>query len=62
MAVSGLARMRGVPSTTLRAAFPVLAEHAYLNAGTFGPLPTAAAAAAAEVAARAVADGRARAY
>jgi selenocysteine lyase/cysteine desulfurase len=62
MAVSGLARMRGVPSTTLRAAFPVLADRAYLNAGTFGPLPSAAASAAAEVAARAAAEGRARPY
>jgi len=42
----------------LRAAFPVLRERAYLNAGTFGPLPEAAAAAAREAADIALANGR----
>ncbi len=46
----------------LRAAFPVLAEHAYLNAGTFGPLPASAADAAAEVADVAMAKGRTSDY
>jgi L-cysteine/cystine lyase len=36
----------GDPLATLRAQFPILAETAYLNAGTNGPLPTAALAAA----------------
>ncbi len=46
----------------LRAEFPVLAERAYLNAGTFGPLPRAAQAAAAAIGARAAAEGRALPY
>jgi L-cysteine/cystine lyase len=35
--------------TEARARFPVLAEHAYLNAGTFGPLAEATLAAEAEL-------------
>src|SRR4029077_20933327 len=42
----------------LRAAFPVLRERAYLNAGTFGPLPSAADEAAREAAEVAMNDGR----
>ncbi len=42
----------------LRAAFPVLRERAYLNAGTFGPLPSAAADATREVADMAMNRGR----
>ena len=48
--------------TALRAAFPVLAERAYLNAGSCGPLPRAAVDAAAAVLAQAAAEGRARSY
>lgn len=46
----------------LRSEFPVLAHTAYLNAGTCGPLPSAAVAALGEHAGRAAAEGRARAY
>jgi L-cysteine/cystine lyase len=42
----------------LRARFPVLAEHAYLNAGTDGPLPAAALEAALEGLRREVQGGR----
>ncbi len=42
----------------LRTQFPVLARVAYLNAGTDGPLPAAAAHAAAEELAREAAEGR----
>src|ERR671934_1535035 len=46
----------------LRAEFPVLADRAYLNAGTCGPLPHAAVQAVLEVLDRAAAEGRAREY
>jgi selenocysteine lyase/cysteine desulfurase len=46
----------------LRANFPVLAEHAYLNAGTDGPLPAAAVEAAAAEAERALREGRTGAH
>jgi selenocysteine lyase/cysteine desulfurase len=46
----------------LRAEFPVLATHAYLNAGTDGPLPDAAVQAAAIELAREAADGRTHAH
>jgi selenocysteine lyase/cysteine desulfurase len=46
----------------LRAQFPVLERVAYLNAGTCGPLPAAAAQAQADVAHAALRDGRATAY
>jgi len=42
----------------LRAQFPVLRKHAYLNAGTCGPLPEAAARAVGEVARAAFEEGR----
>ena len=47
---------------SLRAEFPVLAERAYLNAGTCGPLPRSALRAIADVLGRAAAEGRTRAY
>jgi L-cysteine/cystine lyase len=46
----------------LRAAFPVCATRAYLNAGTCGPTPAVAAQAAARAAQDALRDGRAAAY
>jgi len=46
----------------LRAAFPALEEHAYLNAGTDGPLPQAAVDAVADELARAAHAGRTRAH
>ncbi len=46
----------------LRAEFPVLAEVAYLNAGTDGPLPAAAVRAAQEELGRELAEGRATAH
>src|SRR5919201_324001 len=46
----------------LRAEFPVLADRAYLNAGTCGPLPHAAVQATLEVLDHAAAEGRARGY
>lgn len=46
----------------LRAAFGVLDEIAYLNAGTCGPLPRAAVQATEDVLARAAAEGRGGAY
>jgi L-cysteine/cystine lyase len=51
-----------VDPTALRAEFPGLAERAYLNAGTCGPLPRAALRAAHEVLERAGAEGRGPAY
>src|SRR3954449_4508374 len=51
-----------VDATSLRAEFPVLAERAYLNAGTCGPLPRKALHAVADVLARAAVEGRSRAY
>ena len=47
---------------TLRSAFPVLADRAYLNAGTCGPLPAAAVRAAAAVLADGEHGGRTKAY
>jgi selenocysteine lyase/cysteine desulfurase len=49
-------------AAALRAEFPVLADRAYLNAGTCGPLPHAAVRATLDVLDRAAADGRAREY
>jgi selenocysteine lyase/cysteine desulfurase len=49
-------------ATALRDAFPVLADRAYLNSGTCGPLPHAAAQASLEMLDRATADGRAQEY
>lgn len=49
-------------AAAFRAEFPVCADRAYLNAGTCGPLPRAAAEASAAVADRALADGRAMPY
>ncbi|MEA2285898.1 MAG: L-cysteine/cystine lyase [Solirubrobacteraceae bacterium] len=46
----------------LRTEFPVLAERAYLNAGTCGPIPRAAVQATSEVLERAAVEGRSRAY
>lgn len=46
----------------LRAAFPVFGHRAYLNAGTCGPLPSSASAAAADALQRATSDGRAAEY
>jgi selenocysteine lyase/cysteine desulfurase len=51
-----------VDAPALRAQFPVLQRAAYLNAGTDGPLPAAAAQAAAEVVEREAAEGRAHAH
>jgi selenocysteine lyase/cysteine desulfurase len=47
-----------VGSNTLRDAFPVLRQLAYLNAGTDGPLPAAAVRAATDELSREAADGR----
>jgi selenocysteine lyase/cysteine desulfurase len=47
-----------VDAAALRAEFPVLADLAYLNAGTFGPLPHAAVRASLDVLDRAAAEGR----
>src|SRR5258705_7682521 len=49
---------RFVDVSGLRAEFPVLAEHAYLNAGTDGPLPARAVRAAAQELEREAAAGR----
>ena len=46
----------------LRAKFPVLEQHAYLNSGTDGPLPAAAVAAAQEELAAEARDGRVQAH
>jgi L-cysteine/cystine lyase len=51
-----------VASSSLRAQFPVLDTLAYLNAGTDGPLPTAAVQASAEELAREARNGRAKAH
>jgi selenocysteine lyase/cysteine desulfurase len=51
-----------VDPAALRAAFPVLSERVYLNAGSCGPLPRAAVDAAAAVLALARAEGRATPY
>jgi L-cysteine/cystine lyase len=51
-----------VDAAALRAEFPVLADLAYLNAGTFGPLPHAAVRAQIDVLDRAAAEGRTREY
>ncbi len=53
---------RFVDAAALRAQYPVLARHAYLNAGTCGPLPAAALRAAGEVLERAAQEGRAGAH
>lgn len=47
---------------SLRDAFPVLSHSAYLNAGTYGPLPSVAAAASAAADDQAVGDGRCGIY
>jgi selenocysteine lyase/cysteine desulfurase len=49
-------------AAALRAEFPVLADRAYLNAGTCGPLPHAAVQATLDVLDRAGGEGRAREY
>jgi selenocysteine lyase/cysteine desulfurase len=51
-----------VDAAALRAEFPVLADRAYLNAGTFGPLPHGAVRAQLDVLDRAAAEGRSREY
>jgi selenocysteine lyase/cysteine desulfurase len=51
-----------VEPAALRAAFPCLAERAYLNAGSCGPLPRAAVDAGVAVLAQAAAEGRAKPY
>jgi selenocysteine lyase/cysteine desulfurase len=51
-----------VLAVDLRSQFPVCRRLAYLNAGTCGPLPTAAARAASEQLEREVGEGRARAH
>ena len=49
-------------AAALRAEFDVLAERAYLNAGSCGPLARAAVNASAEMLARGATEGRAKAY
>ena len=49
---------RSMDAAALRAEFPVLARLAYLNAGTDGPVPTAAVHAAREALERQVGEGR----
>jgi selenocysteine lyase/cysteine desulfurase len=51
-----------VDAVALRAEFPVLSDLAYLNAGTFGPLPHAAVRATLDVLDRAASEGRSREY
>lgn len=51
-----------VEAASLRRQFPVLHRYAYLNAGTDGPLPAAATAAAAATMERASEQGRAKAH
>jgi selenocysteine lyase/cysteine desulfurase len=51
-----------VNAAALRAEFPVLSDLAYLNAGTFGPLPHASVRAALDVLDRAASEGRTREY
>jgi selenocysteine lyase/cysteine desulfurase len=53
---------RFVDLSGLRAEFPVLSEHAYLNAGTDGPLPASAVRAAAQELEREAANGRTTAH
>src|SRR6476646_9727241 len=49
-------------AAALRAEFPGLADRAYLNAGTFGPMPRAAVNAGRDVIERAAIEGRVHAY
>ncbi|HEX5145750.1 MAG TPA: aminotransferase class V-fold PLP-dependent enzyme, partial [Conexibacter sp.] len=49
----------GAPLAALRAQFPVLSQHAYLNAGTNGPLPAPAIVAARVQLERELTEGRA---
>jgi selenocysteine lyase/cysteine desulfurase len=51
-----------VDAAALRAEFPVLADRAYLNAGTCGPLPHAAVRASLDMLDRAASDGRSKEY
>jgi selenocysteine lyase/cysteine desulfurase len=51
-----------VDAAALRETFPVLDDHAYLNAGSCGPLPRAAVRAGADVVERALLEGRVKAY
>jgi selenocysteine lyase/cysteine desulfurase len=51
-----------VDATALRAEFPVLADRAYLNAGTCGPLPHAAVQASLDMLDRGASEGRAKEY
>jgi selenocysteine lyase/cysteine desulfurase len=51
-----------VDATALRAEFPVLADRAYLNAGTCGPLPHATVQASLDMLDRGAALGRAKEY
>src|SRR3954471_12420246 len=53
---------RFVDAPSLRAEFPVLANAAYLNAGTDGPLPARAVTAARAELERALGEGRALAH
>ena len=59
---AGLASLRAVNPSELRAQFPVFERLAFLNAGTCGPLPRAAVRAATEVLKLAADEGRAHAY
>ncbi len=49
-------------AAALRAEFPGLADRAYLNAGTFGPMPRAAVNAGRDVIERAAVEGRVQVY
>jgi selenocysteine lyase/cysteine desulfurase len=51
-----------VDASALRDEFPVLADRAYLNAGTCGPLPHAAVRASLDMLDRAASEGRGREY
>src|SRR4051794_10422535 len=55
---AGASLRRLLDVAALRASFPVCASSAYLNAGTDGPLPVAAAEAASDALAAELADGR----
>ena len=59
---AGLASLRAVNPSELRAQFPVFERLAFLNAGTCGPLPRAALRAATEVLELAADEGRAHGY
>ena len=59
---AGLASLRAVNPSELRAQFPVFERLAFLNAGTCGPLPRAAVRAATEVLKLAADEGRAHGY